>query len=116
MSHPAYLGSRHPPSQAALPRDDSADLTAFLGQNLSTKKTAADIRAHHWNLSFALQQGRISLRRAAVLAYINSLLLAHPPIEKQEHPGDDQIDMTGVPRPIRKLPPPPSSPGGLSNP
>jgi hypothetical protein len=93
---------------AALQRDDSADLSALFSQDLPKQKSAADIHTHLWNLSLALQQGRISPRRAAVLAYIHSLLLRTlPAIEKQDSSGDSGgIDMTGAPRPIRNLPPP----------
>src|SRR5271154_2864309 len=72
---------------AASQRDDSADLSALFSTDLPKQKSAADIHTHLWNLSLALQQGRISPRRAAVLAYISSLLLRTlPAIEKKEHP------------------------------
>ncbi len=83
----ATLCARH----AAAQRDDSSDLTAILGQNLVDCRTATDIHAHLWNLSLALQQGRISPRRAAVLAYIHSLLLRTlPAIEQRTKPGSPQ--------------------------
>ncbi len=93
--------------RAASQRDDSADLSALFSKDLPKQKSAADIHTHLWNLSLALQQGRISPRRAAVLAYINSLLLRTlPAIDKQNSPHDSGgIDMTGAPRPIRNLPP-----------
>jgi hypothetical protein len=99
----ATLCARHARiPQKQVQRDDSSDLSALLSQNLSQNKSAADIHAHLWNLSLALQQGRISSRRAAVLAYIHSLLLRTlPAIEKQQSSSDDGIDMTGAPRPIR---------------
>jgi hypothetical protein len=99
-----------------LQRDDSEDLSALFNQDLPKQKTAADIHTHLWNLSLALQQGRISPRRAAVLAYIHSLLLRTlPAIDKQNSSGDSAgIDMTGAPRPIRNLPPPHHSPSQYS--
>ena len=54
------------PRHAAAQRDDSTDVLALLSSDLPEKKSAADIHAHLWNLSLALQQGRISPRRAAV--------------------------------------------------
>jgi hypothetical protein len=90
------------PRHAATQRDDSADLSALLSQNLSQHKSAADVHAQLWNLSLVLQQGRISPRRAAVLAYIGSLLLRTlPAIEKLESPENEGMDITGAPRPIR---------------
>jgi hypothetical protein len=87
------------PRHGAAQRLDSTDLSALLSASLSEKKSAADIHAHLWNLSLALQQGRISPRRAAVLAYINSLLLRTlPAIDKQSHPVDRQI-IVDMPRP-----------------
>jgi hypothetical protein len=104
-----------PPAEAASPlakEGDSTDLFALFSQDLPKQETAADIHTHLSNLSLALQQGRISPRRAAVLAYINSLLLRTlPAIEKQNSPHDSGgIDMTGAPRPIRNLAPPQHSP------
>ena len=117
-SHPT-LCTRHARLARERQRDDSADLSALLLADLPEKKSAADIHALLWNLSLALQQGRISPRRAAVLAYINSLLLRTlPAIEKQQSPGDHGLDITnvsssqrvvvGMPRPIRNRPLPPS--------
>ncbi len=115
--------------------DDSADLSALLNQPLSTPKSPADLHAHLWNLSLALQQGRISPRRAAVLAYISSLLLrslslmpqsrnaANPqlpanrslwrgnaprPASDDEDPDGVPIVKVSIPRPIRNRPPAPS--------
>lgn len=93
----ATLCARH----AAAQRDDSSDLTAILGQNLVDCRTATDIHAHLWNLSLALQQGRISPRRAAVLAYIHSLLLRTlPAIEQHTKPEARKI-IIDMPRPLR---------------
>ena len=93
-------------AKRAAQRDDSANLSALFSQDLPKQKSAADIHTHLWNLSLALHQGRISPRRAAVLAYINSLLLRTlPAIDKQNSPHySGGIDMTGAPRPIRNLP------------
>ena len=92
------------PRHAAALRDDSVDLSALLASEVPEKKSAADIHSQLWNLSLALQQGRISPRRAAVLAYIHSLLLRTlPAIAKQESGDDDEgLDMTGAPRPRRE--------------
>jgi hypothetical protein len=91
----ATLCARHAASQC----DDSADLTALLAQNLTQRRSAEDIHAHLWNLSLALQQGRISPRRAVVLAYIHSLLLRTlPAIEQHTKPEDRKI-IIDMPRP-----------------
>jgi hypothetical protein len=92
------------PRHAAAQHDDSADLSAFLNQDLPKQKSAADIHTHLWNLSLALQQGRISPRRAAVLAYINSLLLRTlPAIDKQEDSIPQKI-IIDIPGAIRRFP------------
>src|SRR5271168_158623 len=116
LSRPLARKTRHQ-------RDDSADLSALFSQDIPKQKSAADIHTHLWNLSLALQQGRISPRRAAVLAYISSLLLRTlPAIEKKEHPVDrGGLTIGDAPRPIRNLPPPhhpPSqySPGAYATP
>jgi hypothetical protein len=81
-------------------RDDSTDLSSLLDKSLPEKKSAADIRTQLWNLSLALQQGRVSPRRAAVLAYISSLLVRTlPAIEKAQFSDGEGLDLTGAPRP-----------------
>ncbi len=64
-SNHATLCPRHAAVLKDAQRDDSADLSALFSQDLPKQKTAADIHTHLWNLSLALQQGRISPRRAA---------------------------------------------------
>jgi hypothetical protein len=93
------------PRHAAAQRDDSSDLSALLSANLPEKKSATDIHTQLWNLSLALQQGRITPRRAAVLAYINSLLLRTlPVIHKQDfaHPSEPDVPyiVLDMPRPL----------------
>ena len=87
------------PRHAAAQRDDSTDVLALLSSDLPEKKSAADIHAHLWNLSLALQQGRISPRRAAVLAYINSLLLRTLPAIDQHTKSADRRIVIDVERP-----------------
>src|SRR5277367_3956413 len=89
---------------AASQRDDSADLSALFSQDHSKQKSAADIHTHLWNLSLALQQGRISPRRAAVLGYISSLLLRTlPAISKQDDSAPQKI-IIDIPGAIRHFP------------
>src|SRR5277367_1925634 len=89
---------------AASQRDDSADLSALFSQDHPKQKSAADIHTHLWNLSLALQQGRISPRRAAVLAYISSLLLRTlPAVEKKENSAPQKI-IIDIPGAIRHFP------------
>src|SRR5271154_1065245 len=97
LSRPLARKTRHQ-------RDDSADLSALFSQDIPKQKSAADIHTHLWNLSLALQQGRISPRRAAVLAYINSLLLRTlPAISKQEDSTPQKI-IIDIPGAIRHFP------------
>ncbi len=97
----ATLCQRH----AAALRDDSHDLSALLASELPKKKSAADIHFQLSNLSL-LQQGRISPRRAAVLAYISSLLLRTLPAIAKQESGDDEVPIVyaNIPRPIRNRP------------
>src|SRR5277367_6257002 len=89
---------------AASQRDDSADLSALFSTDLPKQKSAADIHTHLWNLSLALQQGRISPRRAAVLGYISSLLLRTlPAISKQDDSAPQKI-IIDIPGAIRHFP------------
>ncbi len=94
-SHAKRTASQH---------DDSADLSAIFSQDLPKQKSAADIHTHLWNLSLALQQGRISPRRAAVLAYINSLLLRTLPAISQQQDSAPQKIIIDIPGAIRHFP------------
>src|SRR5271163_4042434 len=96
------------PRHAAALRDDSVDLSAFLSQNLSAQKSAADIHTQLWNLSHTLQQGRISPRRAAVLAYISSLLLRTLPALDTHKSSQDRHIVIDMPRPLLDPTPQPS--------
>ncbi len=90
--------------RATAQRDDSADLSALFSRDLPKQKSAADIHTHLWNLSLALQQGRISPRRAAVLAYINSLLLRTLPAISQQQDSAPQKIIIDIPGAIRHFP------------
>jgi len=63
---------------------EAADLTAVLTGNHAEFKSAAQINDFLSKLVVLLAQNRISSRRAAVLAYINQLLLRTLPAIEQE--------------------------------
>ncbi len=84
-----------------------ADLAPDLVGELVRFQSASDINQVLSKLLLLLSQDRISPRRAAVLAYINSLLLRTlPAIEQELHPKSNQhsapptyvIDIPGPPR------------------
>jgi hypothetical protein len=66
----------------------SADLSASLTKRSGSYETAQGINSLLVNLYRLLAENRISPRRAAVLAYINSLLLRTlPAIDADQHAG-----------------------------
>ena len=102
---------RHASLQSAQP--DSVDLSPDFDGQLAEFKSASQINDFLAKLTILLVQNRVSPRRAAVLAYLNSLLLRslreiyfenNPPAEK-DLPTQIIFD---TPRPIREDVPPPN--------
>jgi hypothetical protein len=87
---------------------DSLDLSAELIGELSDFESAVAINKFLTNLLVQVTKGRISPRRAAVLAYItNQLLHSHRAIDyDDERHSDDHVNIIlDTPRPIRDDPP-----------
>ncbi len=89
-----------------------ADLAPDLLGELVSFQSASDINQVLSRLLLLLSQNRISPRRAAVLAYINHLLLRTlPAIEQELHPKSNQHSapptyVIDIPGPPREQPPP----------
>ncbi len=96
--HSALIAAAQPP------QNDSADLSADLLPELSGFNAGADIRQFLARLLTLVTKGRISPRRASVLAYItNQLLHSHRAIILETKAVDDEpqriiIDMPGPER------------------
>ncbi len=103
------LCSRHfHPTTAAFPQSasDSTDLSADLLPELSEFSSGADIRQFLARLLVQVTKGRVSPRRASVLAYItNQLLHSHRAIQKESNDEPQQI-IFDLPRPDRSDPRP----------
>ena len=104
---PSGFCFRHAKPQPAPP--DSVDLSAELIGELSEFESALSINKFLTNLLALVTKGRVSPRRASVLAYITDQLLhSHRAIDydDQRHSEDDKVTiiMDG-PRPIRSDPP-----------
>ncbi len=92
------------PVAAPVPaQSDSEDLSADLLPELSEFSSGTDIRQFLARLLILVTKGRISPRRAAVLAYItNQLLHSHRAIDRELHPPDaEQEIIWDLPRPKR---------------
>ena len=91
-------------------QSDSEDLSADLLGQLSDFKCAPDINQFLARLLILVTQGRITPRRASVLAYItNQLLHSHRAIhieKKLEDDGPFIIEFGDLPRPDRSEPNP----------
>ena len=99
---------RHAKPQPA--PSDSVDLSAELIGELSEFEFAVDINKFLAKLLVLLTKGRVSPRRASVLAYItNQLLHSLPAIDRDidTQPGEDAMAqvLRNIPRPIRDEPP-----------
>lgn len=102
------------PSHAKLPQNEpiDADLTPLLTCTLDDFKSATQINDYLSNILILLTKGRVTARRAAVLAYItNQLLRTLPAIDKELHADDSGSDnvpqiIIDMPRPIRTPAPP----------
>jgi hypothetical protein len=87
--------------------NDSADLSKDLLYDLSKFSSAEDLREFLTRLLVETTKGRVSPRRAAVLAYItNQLLHSHCVVQKEEKELDNQPQQIifDLPRPKRDLP------------
>jgi hypothetical protein len=98
------LCSRHFLPLVAAPapaQSDSEDLSADLLPELSEFTSGVDIRQFLAHLLILVTRGRISSRRAAVLAYItNQLLHSHRAIQKESDSEPEEI-IWDLPRPKR---------------
>ena len=91
-------------------QSDSVDLSADLLGQLSEFKCAPDINQFLARLLILVTQGRITPRRASVLAYItNQLLHSHRAIDREiqlEEDGPVTVEIGDLPRPRRDIPSP----------
>ena len=92
---------RHAKPQPA--QSDSDDLSVELLPELSEFSSGADIRQFLARLLIQVTKGRVSPRRASVLAYIsNQLLHSHRAIDRENNPDDDHVNIIlDMPRPDR---------------
>ncbi len=91
------------------PHNDSEDLSADLLPELSEFSAGTDIRQFLARLLTLVTKGRISPRRASVLAYItNQLLHSHRAIFLETNPADEEPIriINDMPRPLRDWPDP----------
>ena len=97
------------------PQNDSEDLSAALLPELSEFSAGTDIRQFLARLLTLVTKGRISPRRASVLAYItNQLLHSHRAIILETKPANDEPQqwIFDLPRPERDWPDPEPAPPG----
>lgn len=94
------------------PQNDSEDLSAELLPELSEFSSGTDIRQFLARLLILVTKGRISPRRASVLAYItNQLLHSHRAIILETTPADEKTQIViDLPRPRRDWPDPEPAP------
>jgi hypothetical protein len=93
--------------------EDSEDLSPDLLPQLSEFDSALDVKLFLARLLVLVTKGRVSPRRASVLAYItNQLLHSHHAIdrEKVSQSGDEPQVIIDIPGPRRDDPIPPSHP------
>jgi hypothetical protein len=108
---------RHSPDSlpVAIPvpvHNDSEDLSADLLPELSEFSSGIDIRQFLGRLLTLVTKGRISPRRASVLAYItNQLLHSHRAITLESTPAKEKTNIIiDIPRPDRDWPEPETKP------
>jgi hypothetical protein len=92
---------------------DSEDLSPELLPQLSEFESAADVKEFLARLLLLVTKGRVTPRRASVLAYItNQLLHSHSAFYREIHAKDDEPQqwIMDLPRPRRDDPVPPSHP------
>ena len=88
---------------------DSEDLSAELLPQLSEFESAADVKQFLARLLVLVTKGRVTPRRASVLAYItNQLLHSHSAFSREIREQDDQPQqiVIDLPRPKREDPSP----------
>jgi hypothetical protein len=98
----AAMGISHRQSQP-----DSDDLSAELLPELSEFQSAVDVNQFLARLLIQVTKGRVTPRRAAVLAYItNQLLHSHRSISREQalDDGPIRLDFGDLPRPGRAAP------------
>src|SRR6266852_4231239 len=104
----SHLCFRHSALSAAVaqpPQNDSEDLSPDLLPELSEFDSAVDINKFLARLVVLVTKGRISPRRASVLAYItNQLLHSHRAIDREnflqlEDSGPPRLEAGDIPRP-----------------
>jgi hypothetical protein len=112
----SHLCFRHSSLSAAVaqpPQNDSEDLSADLVPELSEFDSAIDITKFLAKLLVLVTKGRISPRRASVLAYItNQLLHSHRAITLETNAADEEPIriINDMPRPERDWPDPEPAP------
>jgi hypothetical protein len=97
-------GAGPPPAQS-----DSEDLSPELLPQLSEFESAADVKDFLARLLVLVTKGRVTPRRASVLAYItNQLLHSHSAFYRELHAQDDEPQQIifDLPRPDRSEPRP----------
>jgi hypothetical protein len=97
-----------PPAQS-----DSEDLSPELLPQLSEFESAADVKQFLARLLVLVTKGRVTPRRAAVMAYTCNLLLRTlPAIDRELNPQDDEPQQIifDMPRPERDWPTPEPEP------
>jgi len=97
LDHRSHLCFRHSALLAASqpPQNDSEDLSAELLLELSQFSSGVDINKFLARLLILITRGRISPRRASVMAYVtNQLLHSHRAIARDNHlqPQQETID------------------------
>jgi hypothetical protein len=93
-------------------QSDSEDLSPELLPQLSEFESAADVKQFLARLLVLVTKGRVTPRRASVLAYItNQLLHSHSAFYRELHAQDDEPQqwIMDLPRPHRDDPLPPEN-------
>ncbi len=103
---PGGLCFRHASLQSQVKQPVDVDLSGDFAAQLAELKSAEQINDFLGKLLILVVQNRISVRRAAVLAYITNQLLRTVSILNKENEDNPQI-IFDAPRPDRSEPPEP---------
>src|SRR5215470_4045368 len=88
-------------AQGLPPTDDPSDLSPELLRGLSKFSSAEDLREFLACLLVVMTKGRLSPRRAAVLAYVTNQLLHSHVVAEKESAGEEPQIIFDLPRPKR---------------
>src|SRR5262245_12202476 len=88
-------------AQGLPPTDDSSDLSPELLRGLDKFSSAEDLREFLARLLVVMTKGRVSPRRAAVLAYVTNQLLHSRVAAEKEAADEPQQFIFDLPRPKR---------------